>query len=77
MFYFCHFCLTSAKVVGFWIREKKKGRFSLEVVATAGGIRDKGGEKPWYLSQMLFTLALFARLNEARSPREFRIIQIK
>lgn len=44
--FFVTFRLTSAKVVGFWIREKKRGCFSMEVVATAGYIRDKGGEKP-------------------------------
>lgn len=44
--FFVTFCLTSAKVVGFWIREKKRGCFSMEVVATAEYIRDKRGEKP-------------------------------
>ena len=75
--FFVTFCLTSAKVVGFWIREKKRGCFSMEVIATAGYIRDKGGGKPWNLSQMLSHSRSVARSNEARSPREFRIIQIK
>ena len=52
--FFVTFCLTSAKVVGFRIREKKRDCFSMEVVATAEYIRDKRGEKPWNLSQMLF-----------------------
>lgn len=44
--FFVTFSLTSAKVVGFWIREKKRGCFSMEVVATAEYIRDKRGKKP-------------------------------
>jgi hypothetical protein len=41
---------------GSWLLDKgkEKGGISMEVVATAGCIRDKGGEKPWNLSQMLF-----------------------
>jgi hypothetical protein len=63
--FFVTFCLTSAKVVGFRIREKKRGCFSMEVVATAGYIRDKGGEKLWNLSQLLFLSLLRNQMKHA------------
>lgn len=54
MFYFCHFLFDFGKSSWLLDKGKEKGCFSMEVVATAGCIRDKGGEKPWNLSQMLF-----------------------
>lgn len=56
--FFVTFCLTSAKVVGFWIREKKRGCFSMEVVATAGCIRDKGGREAVEFVANAFSLSL-------------------